>query len=131
MSEASERRIILGVDDSPSGRAALQWAVRQARIRVLYFSGAEQRDASAKLVRDSFRTVTGGRPRHVAVTVQTPEGDPGAALTSIATHDGDMIVVGRNHAPGWWHGHRGSVSHYCRSHAGCPVVVVPTDQESL
>jgi nucleotide-binding universal stress UspA family protein len=102
MSKASERRIILGVDDSPSGRAALQWAVSQARIReaqlvavrswalglprhggrrhrhivhprvVLFFSGAEQRDASAS-----------------------------------------------------------SVSRYCRSHTGCPVVVVPADQESL
>jgi nucleotide-binding universal stress UspA family protein len=161
MSKASERRIILGVDDSPSGRAALQWAVSRARTReaqlvavrswalglprhggrhhlhivhprvVLFFSGAEQRDASAKLVRDSFQTVTGGEPRDVAVTVQTPEGDPGAALTSIATRDGDMIVVGRNHAPGWWHAHRGSVSRYCESHAACPVVVVPTDLESL
>jgi nucleotide-binding universal stress UspA family protein len=159
MSKASERRIILGIDDSPSGRAALQWAVSRARTReaqlvavrswalglprhggrhhrhivhprvVLFFSGAEQRDASAKLVRDSFRTVTGGEPCDVAVTVQTPEGDPGAALTSIATRDGDMIVVGRDHAPGWWHGHRDSVSRYCRAHAGCPVVVVPTDQE--
>jgi hypothetical protein len=60
MSKASERRIILG---------------------------AVQRDASAKLVRDSFQTVTGGEPRDVEVTVQTPE--------------------------------------------GCPVVVVPADQESL
>jgi hypothetical protein len=31
MSKASERRIILDVDDSPSGLAALQWAVSQAR----------------------------------------------------------------------------------------------------
>ena len=89
MSKASERRIILGVDDSPSGLAALQWAVSQARSReaqlvavrswalglprhggrhhrhlahphiVLFFSGAEQRDASAKVVRDAFRVVTG------------------------------------------------------------------------
>jgi nucleotide-binding universal stress UspA family protein len=161
MNKASERRIILGVDDSPSGLTALQWAVSQARrdeaqlvaVRswalglprhggrhhrhlahprvVLFFNGAEQRDASAKLVRDAFRTATGGQPRDVTVTVRTPEGDPGAALTSIATHDGDMIVVGHEHMPGWRRAHRGSVSRYCRSHAGCPVVVVPTDQESL
>ncbi len=161
MSEESERRIILGVDDSPSGRAALQWAVSQARSRqaqlvavrswalglprhggrhhrhlarahiVVFFKGAEQRDASAKLVRDTFRAVAGGQPRDVAVTIRTPEGDPGAALTGIATHDGDLIVVGREHMPGWRRARRGSVSRYCRSHAGCPVVVVSTDQESL
>ena len=160
MSKTSERRIIIGVDDSPSGLAALRWAVSEARNRqaqlvavrswalglprhggrhhrhlahprvVLFFNGAEQRDVSAKLVRDAFRSATGGRPRDVAVTVWTPEGDPGAALTSIATHDGDMIVVGHQHGPGWWHAHHGSVSRYCRLHAACPVVLVQADQES-
>jgi nucleotide-binding universal stress UspA family protein len=161
MNKATAGRIILGVDDSPSGLAALQWAVSQARSReaqlvavrswalglprhggrhhrhtvhprvVLFFKGAEQRDASAKLVRDAFWAAAGGQPRDVAVTVRTPEGDPGAALTRIATRDGDMIVVGREHMPGWRRTRRDSVSRYCRSHAGCPVVVVPTDQESL
>ena len=161
MSKASERRIILGVDDSPSGLAALQWAVGQARSReaqlvavrswalglprhggrhhrhvayprvVLFFNGTGQRAASAKVVCDAFRAVTGGQPRDVAVTIRTPEGDPGAALTGIATHDGDLIVVGLEHMPGWRRTRRGSVSRYCRSHAGCPVVVVPTDAESL
>jgi nucleotide-binding universal stress UspA family protein len=85
MSKASERRIILGVDDSPSGRAALQWAVSQARIR------------EAQLV--AVRSWALGLPRH----------------------------GGRHHR----HIVHPSVSRYCRSHAGCPVVVVPTDQESL
>jgi nucleotide-binding universal stress UspA family protein len=159
MDETSERRIIIGVDDSPSGLAALRWAVSQARTRqarlvavrswalglpkhggrryrhlvhprvVLFFRGAEQRDASAKLVRDAFRDVTGGQPRDVALTVRTPEGDPGAALTNIATHDGDMIVVGHRHGPNWWRARHGSVSRYCQVHASCPVVVVSADQE--
>lgn len=159
MSITSERRIIVGIDDSPSGLAALQWAVGQARSRqaqlvavrswalglprhggrhhrhlahprvVLFFNGAEQRDASAKVIRDAFRAAAGGRPRDVTVTVRTPEGDPGAALAGIATRDGDLIVVGREHRPSWWHTSRGAVSRYCQLHAGCPVVVVPTDQE--
>jgi nucleotide-binding universal stress UspA family protein len=158
MSKVSERRIIVGIDDSPSGLAALQWAVDRARscpaqlvaVRswalglprhggrhrhvvhprvVLFFKGAEQRDASAKLVRDTFLAATGSRPRDVGVTVRTPEGDPGAALTRIAIRDGDLIVVGRRHGPGWWHGHRGSVGRYCRLHASCPVVMVPTHRE--
>jgi nucleotide-binding universal stress UspA family protein len=161
MSKASERRIILGVDDSPSGLAALPWAVSQVRSReaqlvavrsralglprhggrhhrhlahprvVLFYNGAEQRDASAKLVCDAFRAVTGGRPRDVAVTIRAPKRDPGTALTGIAAYDGGLFVVGREHMPGWRRARRGSVSRYCRSHAGRPVVVMPTEQESL
>jgi nucleotide-binding universal stress UspA family protein len=159
MSKANRRRFIVGIDDSPSGLAALRWAVSQARTRqaqlvavrswqlglprhggrrhrhlvhprvVLFFRGAEQRDASTKLVRDAFRNVTGGQPRDVALTVWTPEGDPGATLTSIATHDGDMIVVGHRPGSSWRRARHGSVSRYCQVHAHCPVVVVPADQE--
>jgi nucleotide-binding universal stress UspA family protein len=159
MSKASERRIIVGIDDSPSGLAALQWSISQARICqaqlvavrswalglprhggrhhrhlahprvVLFFNGAEQRDASAKLIRDAFHTAAGDQPRDVTVAVRTPEGDPGAALTRIATRDGDLIVLGREHGPSWWHASRGAVSRYCRRHAGCPVVVVPVGKE--
>ncbi len=158
MSKTSERRVIVGIDDSPSGLAALQWAIGEARscpaqlvaVRswalglprhggrhhrrlaprvVVFFNGAEQRDASAKLIRDAFRTAAGGQPRDVRVTVRTPEGDPGAALTRIATRDEDLIVVGREHGLRGWHASRGAVSRYCRRHAGCPVVVVPADRE--
>jgi nucleotide-binding universal stress UspA family protein len=146
-------RIVVGVDDTPAGLAALRWAVGQARSRnaplvavrswalglprhggrrrrarvhphvVLYFDGTEPRDASVKLVRDSFQIAAGGMPRDVTVTVKTPEGDPGAALTDIATAR-DLIVVGRGE-PGLRRVLHGSVSHYCRSHSRCPVVVVP------
>ena len=148
-------RIVVGIDDSPAGLAALRWAVSKARsgagqlvaVRswalglprhggrrhrrvarvhphvVLYFDGTEPRDASVKVVRDSFRIAVGGMPRDVTVTVNTPEGDPGAALTDIATAD-DLIVVGRGE-PGLRLLLHGSVSHYCRRHSRCPVVVVP------
>jgi nucleotide-binding universal stress UspA family protein len=158
MTKTSERRIIVGIDDSPSGLRALQWAVSEARNRqaqlvavrswalglprhggrhhrhpvhphvVVFFKGAEQREASAKLVGDAFWAATGGQPCDVTVTVRTPEGDPGAALTGIAIRHGDLIVLGRRHRPNWWHARQGSVSRYCRSHAGCPVVLVPTDR---
>jgi nucleotide-binding universal stress UspA family protein len=153
-------RIVVGVDDSPAGVAALRWAVGQARsggrqlvaVRswalglprhggrrrgrmgplhphiVLYFDGTEQRDACATLIRRSFRRAAGGVPRDVAVTVQTPEGDPGAALTSIADA-GDMIVLGRGE-PGLRRVLHGSVSGYCRRHSRCPVVVVPARQHA-
>ena len=148
------RRIVVGVDDS-SGLNALRWAVRQARrtgaqlvaVRswtlslprhggtrhrrrrrspvVLVFAGNEQREESAQIVRQAFGSAIGGIPRDVSLTVETPQGDPGAALADIAIGDGDLLVVGTE--PG--HAARrlvhGSVSRYCCAHARCPVVVVP------
>jgi hypothetical protein len=63
---------------------------------VLSFAGDEQRDESAKLVRQAFRSAVGRIPRDVALTIEIPEGDPGPVLTNIAAADGDLLVVGRN-----------------------------------
>ncbi len=91
----------------------------------MYFDGSEQREASDAIVRRSFRIVAGGTPRDLTVTVETPQGDPGAVLTGIATADGDVIVVGRKHTLSMRRFLHGSVSGYCRGHSHCPVVVVP------
>ena len=61
---------------------------------VLYFDGSEQCDASTQIVRKAFRIVAGGVPRDITVTVQTPEGVPGPALTSVAGSAGGMSS--------WW-----------------------------
>jgi nucleotide-binding universal stress UspA family protein len=159
MSKASERRIIVGIDDSPSGLAALRWAVSQARSRqaqlvavrswalglprhggrrhrylvhprvVLFFNGVEQREASAKLVRETLLIAGGAKPGDLEVNVRTPEGEPGATLARLASREGDLLVVGHEHPPGWRRGRRGSVSRYCCRHARCPVVVVPAERE--
>jgi nucleotide-binding universal stress UspA family protein len=153
-------RIVVGIDDSPGGRAALRWAVTQARATdvpllavrswalglprhggrrrrrsvpvhhphiVLHFDGSEQREASARLISQSFKVVAGGIPRDVTVTVQTPEGDPGAMLTGAAATASDLLVVGRDHGLSARRLLHGSVSSYCREHARCPVVIVPAD----
>jgi nucleotide-binding universal stress UspA family protein len=154
-------RIVVGVDDSPGGLAALRWALGQARgagaqlvavrswalglprhgglrrrrrVRahqhvVLHFDGFEQRQASAELIRRSLRAVAGGIPEDVTITVATPEGEPGATLTGIATGDHDLLVVGHERAQGIRHILHGSVSRYCSGHAQCPVVVVPAPQD--
>lgn len=153
-------RVIAGIDDSPAGLSALRWSVGRARgsgaklaaVRswafglprrggrrhrhlahprvVLYFNGAEQREASAKLVRRVFRIVNGGVSRDVTVTVETPEGDAGAVLTGMATSPGDVIVIGDEQVPRWRRAGHGSVSRWCVRHASCPVVVVPAGEEN-
>lgn len=159
MTMTSAGRVIVGVDDSPGGLAALGWAVRRARsghaelvaVRawalglprhggrrgrddghrhiVVAFEGAEQRTAAAALIRHAFHIASGGIPADVAVRIETPEGDPGAVLTGLAGQDGDLLVVGRRR------GHRakrtvhGSVSRYCATHSSCPVLVIRSGAE--
>jgi len=41
---------------------------------------------------------SGGLPPDIAVTIETPEGDPGLMLTEIAAAQGGVLVVGRSAA---------------------------------
>jgi nucleotide-binding universal stress UspA family protein len=151
-------RVVVGVDDTQAGLAALGWAIGQAtrtqaelvavrawepglprhggrrRHQALRprpqivpgFDGTEERAAAAELAHRSLRIATAGGPREgTTVTVVTPEGEPAAVLPAIASQPGDVLVLG--HDPG--HSlkravHR-SVSRYCRTHARCPVYIVP------
>lgn len=153
----TSQRVVVGVDDTPSGLAALGWAVAQAsrsgaelvavrawqlglprhggrrrhRARwphprvVLDFDGTGQRNAAAELIRRSLRIVTAGTRRGTGLAVVTPEGEPGAVLSSIASQPGDVLVVGHDPAPSIKRVVHGSVSGYCLAHARCPVYVVP------
>ncbi len=147
-------RVVVGIDDSPGGLAALRHAVDMARASrsqlvavrswglglprhggrrhrrvgtdrgplAPFFDGAQQRQESARLVRRAFDAV-GGIPDDVAVAIKTPEGDPGRVLAEFAA-DGDVLVLGTERDQAMKRFVHGSVSHYCRTHARCPVVVV-------
>jgi nucleotide-binding universal stress UspA family protein len=153
-------RIIVGIDDSPGGQAALRLAVAQARsgnarlvaVRswalglprhgglrhrrlgpvhphiVLHWDRTMQTEASRDFVDDCFADAVGGIPQDVALTIKTPEGEPGAALAGIATAQGDVIVVGQEAPLTVRRVLHGSVSRYCRKHARCPVVAVPAEE---
>lgn len=149
-------RMVVGVDDSPGGLAALRLAARLARtggvplvaVRawslglprhggrrhrprgrghphvILYFDDAEECRESGEIVRKTFQAVIGGLPQDTAVSIETPEGDPGPALTQIAAAEGDILVVGRERGEAMRHLVHGSVSEYCSQHARCPVLLV-------
>jgi nucleotide-binding universal stress UspA family protein len=150
-------RVVVGVDDSAGGLAALRWAVGLARSRgaelvavrawalglprhggrrhrgddhhhvVLAFTGNAPREAAKELIRRAFRVAAGGVPRDLAVSIETPEGDPGAVLTGLATHADDLLVVGTQHGHGLKRLVHGSVSRYCSIRSRCPVVVISPD----
>lgn len=147
------RRVVVGVDDSPAGLAALRWAVSFARSRgaqlvavrvwglgmrrhgghrgpgngrghvVLAFSGAQQHKVAANLTRRAFRAA-GGIPDDLDVIIETPEGNPGPVLTHIATGAEDVLVVGSRRGHQLERAVHGSVSTYCARHSRCPVTVV-------
>jgi nucleotide-binding universal stress UspA family protein len=151
---AARSRVIVGVDDSPGGIAALRCAVRQAQFRdadlvavrawalglprhggrrrrrnghghvVLRFNGSQQRAAAASLARRAL-DAAGGLPHGVAVRIETPEADPGLALTGLATRDGDLLVVGTGPGHVLKRVVHGSVSRYCARRSRCQVLVVP------
>jgi hypothetical protein len=51
-------------------------------------------------------------------------GDPGRVLVAESA-DAVLLVIGTREHVGWGRILNGSISHYCLSHAVCPVVAVP------
>ena len=148
------RRVIVGIDDTPSGQAALRWAVRRAsadgarlvavrawalglprhggrRHRhldrgpvVFTFAGDCQRAAAAALVRRALRRAAGVVPAAIAAQIEVLEGDPAVVLTQIAVTDGDLLVLGDQYGSSLKRIVHGSVSRYCTTHSKCPVVII-------
>jgi nucleotide-binding universal stress UspA family protein len=151
------RRVVVGVDNTEAGLAALREAIAIARDRdaqllavrawalglprhggrrlrhvvhryvVLFFSGFEQREAAAELTRQAIHNAVGAVPDDIDLTIDTPAGDPAVVLTTIARQAGDVLVVGHRHGLTVRGAVHGSVTAYCLRHAPCPVMVVPPD----
>ncbi len=131
-------RIVVGVDGSPQSRAALDWAVEEARLRggkVLavsawsfpYVSDALgqawdyevfESDARAVLEAELARVGSQG----VAVTGRVVQGNPAAALVD-ASREAELVAVGSRGHGGFTGMLLGSVSSQTVHHAHCPVLV--------
>lgn len=143
MTEATAKgRIVVGVDGSDAGTAALVWAAGQAEasgvdldVVTVWMHDAMLDEASVnrtleearrvhfheleKLVAAVTKGLTGVTARCFA-----PDGDPAGVLTERAK-DATMLVVG-SHGKGRVRAAlAGSVSSACLRHATCPVAVIP------
>jgi nucleotide-binding universal stress UspA family protein len=130
------KRIAVGVDDSPGGRAALAWAITEARqwgavLEVvmawsyLVQPTSEFRpDFDEDAAREVLDSILGEHGLD-GVTVETTVVNelPTQALIH-ASHTADLVVVGARGLGGFTGLLLGSVSQQVASHASCPVVIV-------
>jgi nucleotide-binding universal stress UspA family protein len=137
-----EHRIVVGVDGSVPSKAALAWAIRQARL-----TGAEVEAVTAwhfpiafgypqPVVTDvinyqELATQTLGdaiaetsRPGDpVKITPRVVEGNAAQALIDAAA-GAELLVVGSRGHGGFVEALLGSVGQHCVQHAPCPVLVI-------
>jgi nucleotide-binding universal stress UspA family protein len=141
MTERSEpeRRIVVGVDGSASSKAALTWALEQAKLTssavdaVIAWAypamsgyrvpvSVDLEGLATRAVTEAIAEVAGASPparlRHHVV-----EGNAAQALLDAAVA-ADLLVVGNRGHGGFVEALLGSISQHCVHHATCPVVVV-------
>jgi nucleotide-binding universal stress UspA family protein len=144
--------IVVGLDDSEPSRAALKWAADQARLsgstlRAVYVSDwpTGVRAGGRPLVLEDLVFVQEGELEHTnrAVITEifrgiTPNDDwslefatgkTGQVLVDASRHS-HLLVVGTGEHVGLGRILLSSTSHYCLSHASCPVVAVPALDDS-
>lgn len=135
--------IVVGVDGTSTGQAALAFAMREAALR-----GSALEVVTTWQWNPSYHSTRGEQPADVrgraqqaqdgaisatlAVTTAPPvisrhvlEGEPGPALLEVAK-GADYLVVGTEPKGAVARAILGSVSRYCVRHATCPVMVVPS-----
>jgi nucleotide-binding universal stress UspA family protein len=141
-----ERRIVVGVDGSDSSKAALRWAIRQAKLTgssvdavtswhypAAYgltpgSEGAFDFEVNAKnALAEALAEVSGLEP-DVPVRPLVAEGIAAEVLLHRA-RGADLLVVGSRGHGGFASALLGSVSMYCVLHAHCPVLVLRDRRE--
>jgi nucleotide-binding universal stress UspA family protein len=138
-------RIVVGVDGSPTSRAALRWAVRQAKLTdgtvdaviaweipmvlqsygwaPIYVEEAGDFKGNARKTLDTVISEEVGPADSQRVRSLVVNGHPAQALIDAA--DGaDLLVVGSRGHGSFAEALLGSVSQHCAHHAPCPVLVV-------
>jgi nucleotide-binding universal stress UspA family protein len=137
--------IIVGLDDSPGSRAAHRWAAEYAyavgkdlcAVHVLDWpiglnasaakSGTRLRVPNQDIAEPYWRGMRRGFDEVDSPNgsiLRFAQGDVAEVLVRLST-DADLLVVGTREPIRGGPCLAGSVSHYCISHASCPVVAVP------
>jgi nucleotide-binding universal stress UspA family protein len=139
--------IVVGIDHSAGAKAALRFALEEARLRqatlrvvhawqygyigatglegLLPAAGGELEDfrqAAAAALDETLREVVGDQD-DVAIERRVDQGAPAAVLVEESL-GAELLVVGSRGHGGFAQLLLGSVSQQCAQHASCPVVIV-------
>ncbi len=148
--EVSGKRIVVGVDGSPSAQAALVWAIRQAELtgatveavlawhypimihRAAWALVTPQDEADVEgLFARELSDAVAKAVAHSQVRVSTAVRNGNAAQVLLDAADGaDLLVVGSRGHGGFTGALLGSVSQHCAHHARCPIVIVRDSKHS-
>ncbi len=133
-------RIVVGVDGFESSKAALRWAIRQAKLTGAVVEAVTAwhipagtgwvPDADMPDYREDALTVLGEAIAEmctvdpdVQVCPRVVKGQAGQVLVA-AAEGADLLVVGSRGHGGLAEALLGSVGQYCTHHSPCPVVVI-------
>jgi nucleotide-binding universal stress UspA family protein len=133
-------RIVVGVDGYESSRAALRWAIRQAKLTGAvveavttwqipvgtgWIPTADMPDylGDAMAILSEALTEMCAIDPDVQVIPRVVEGRAGPVLVD-AAEGADLLVVGSRGHGGMADALLGSVGQYCVHHAPCPVVIM-------
>ena len=139
--------IVVGLDLSVPAQAALAWGAAQARrtgqtLRAIHalappgiyvVAGSSPLAIPFDRVEDSYREAV--KAAFAAVQpepgweLQFMSNDPGPVLVA-ESRTASLLVIGTREHVGWGRLVSGSVSHFCLSHAHCPVLAVPVERRS-
>ena len=143
--------ILVGLDLSPSGRAALQWAAQQARLTARQLVAINVVPIPPSLTpigviampepaideanidpayREAVHAVWESVQPEPGWTLEFVLDAAGPALVSRSAA-ATLLVVGTHEHVGLARLVSGSVSRYCLSHAHCPTVIVPVDNRAV
>jgi nucleotide-binding universal stress UspA family protein len=131
-------RIVVGVDASEHGNAALRWALDEAlaheaeiiavfawQMPFIGIPGAFDREEMERMCKRFVEEAVAAivpEPR-MPITRLVAEGDVSASLIA-AAKGADMLVLGSRGRGGFTGLKLGSVSQECAQHASCPVVII-------
>lgn len=125
-SSPSSRVVVVGVDGSPCGEAAVRWARSMAvelgaTLRLVGVRhGSTTRTEVERVLQAACAGGTGSTLQMVVV-----EGEPVDQLLSQSA-GAEMLVVGRHGTSGLVHSALGGIGDTCARLATCPVVIVPS-----
>lgn len=133
-------RIVVGVDGSPSSKAALRWAIHQAQMTGTSVDAVtawrypatygqppviniyDYEDGARQILTQAINEVS-AEDSEVPVRPHVVQGHPAQVLLDAA--DGaELLVVGSRGHGGFAEALLGSVGQHCVHHAPCPVVII-------